>query len=462
MTGVEYNPNQNSTSNNSNDSIFNFGDNSNNNNDNYSEHYEQVEYLPGQMLVSGEKPNQPIWCFEPVYKISQTGGTMMWQIGFDGRDRIVTIHGYVKTTKGYPGKIQRDSYSITVSNRNDNIHEQAMQECTQRTKEKKREGYDLLKAEGSSELSIQKGQPFYFPGEEVRDPKTGEMKAAPMRIKKDEFPVILDVKVDGIRGRIRKEGDQVVILSKNKKLFKYKYHIREMMRPMFDFLPPGVDIDGELYCPWMTFQDIVSVVKTENECHKWDNQIGFYIFDIIIPNVVLQQRISMLRYAYNECVKLGKFDVRIQLLKKYIAYSYEDISRLHEWAKMYKWEGLIVRKLAKVTANGEFENKSFEKSIYKGGKNNNILKVKSFIEEECLIIDVISGNGREENAAIFICKDIRGNTFQLRPSGSIENRIEMLRNKWSVINKVYTYKYFALTNDGIPKFPTGKDFRHYE
>lgn len=430
-------------------------DTNNNQNESYN-----IEYLPGQTLVQGEFPNQPIWCFQPIYKISQTGGTMMWQIGFDGRDRIVTIHGYVKTTKGVPGKITRDSFHIDVSSHNSNIHEQAMQECKQRTLEKKRDGYNLLEEEGSSELSIQKGHPYYPPGTELPDPKTGNMKRVPERIKAGEFPVVVDVKVDGIRGRIRKVGEQIVILSTNKRFFKYKDHIRSMLKPMFDHLPPGVDIDGELYCPWMTFQEIVSVVKTENYCHPRDNELGFYMFDIIIPNVPLQKRIPMLRNAYNECSKF--FDIRIQLLKKYLAYNHADIARFHEWAVNHRWEGAIIRKLAIENSDGTYQQQSFQKSIYKGGKNNNILKVKSFVDEECLITDVVSGNGREENAAVFICKDMRGNVFQLRPNGSIEERIKMFYNKINIINKVYTFKYFALTNDGVPKFPTGVGFRDYE
>lgn len=444
---------------------FVFVDQNNHNNFQFNSGFSpisQIEYLPGQMIMTGEIPNQPIWCLEPIYKVSQTGGTMMWQIGFDGVNRVVTIHGYVKTTKGVPGKITRDSFQISVSSHNSNIHEQALQECKQRTIEKKREGYNLLEAEGSSELSIQKGHPYYPPGAEVRDPKTGEMKRAPIRITDDEFPVILDAKVDGIRGRIRKVGDQIVILSTNKRFFKYKNHIRQMLKPIFDYLPPGVDIDGELYCPWMTWQDIVSVVKTENVCHPRDNEMGFYMFDIIIPNVPLQQRISMLRDAYFECVKQNLFDVRIQLLRKYIAYNHQDILAFHEWVVQNKWEGAIVRKLAAKDVNGNYTEKSLQKSIYKGGKNNNLLKVKSFIDEECLIKDIICGDGREENAAIFICQDIRGNTFNLRPCGSIEERIKMYFNKHLYIDKVYTFKYFSLTNDGLPKFPTGKGFRDYE
>jgi len=422
----------------------------------------QVEYLPGQMIISGEIPNQPVWCYHPIYKISQTGGTLMWQIGFNGYDRIVTIHGYVKTTKGVPGKITKDSFQITVSTHNDNIRDQALQECNQRTLEKKREGYDLLEAEGSSELSIQRGHPYYPPGTELPDPKTGKMKKVPEKIKSNEFPVVVDVKVDGIRGRIRKVNGQIVILSTNKRFFKFKNHIREMIKPMFDFLPPGVDIDGELYCPWMTFQDIVSIVKTENYCHLRDNEIGFYMFDVIIPDLPLQKRIVMLRNAYNECLKLNVFDCRIQLLKKYIAYSHADIAKFHEWAINHKWEGAIIRKLAYENPDGSYHEASLKKSIYKGGKNNNILKVKSFVDEECLILDVMSGSGREENAAVFLCRDIRGNQFQLRPNGSIEERIKMFHNKQNIIGKVYTFKYFALTNEGLPKFPTGKGFRNYE
>ena len=422
----------------------------------------QIEYLPGQMIVRGEFPNQPIWCMEPIYKVSQTGGTLMWQIGFDGINRIVTIHGYVKTTKGVPGKITRDSFQISVSSHNSNIHEQALQECKQRTLEKTREGYNLLSAEGSSELSIQKGHPYYPPGAQIVDPKSGKLKRAPVRITDDEFPVIMDVKVDGIRGRIRKVGDQIVILSTNKRFFKYKDHIRRMLKPMFDYLPPDVDIDGELYCPWMTWQDIVSAVKTENDCHARDADIGFYMFDIIIPNMPLQQRINMLRNAYFECSKQGCFDVRIQLLKKYIAYNHQDIAKFHEWATQHGWEGAIIRKMAIKDVTGNYVEKSLQKSIYKGGKNNNLLKVKSFIDEECLIKDIICGEGREENAAIFICQDMRGGTFNLRPAGSIEERIKMYFNKHLYVGKVYTYKYFSLTNDGLPKFPTGVGFRNYE
>jgi hypothetical protein len=100
--------------------------------------------------------------------------------------------------------------------------------------------------------------------------------------------------------------------------------------------------------------------------------------------------------------------------------------------------------------------------LYKSGRSNNLLKVKTFIDEECIIIRVEDAKGTEAGAALLVVRDIRNNELTLRPSATFDNRREWLINPNLVINKRATIVYQELSVYNVPRFPVLKAIRDYE
>jgi DNA ligase-1 len=108
----------------------------------------------------------------------------------------------------------------------------------------------------------------------------------------------------------------------------------------------------------------------------------------------------------------------------------------------------------------KYVNESYEGQIlrtdgwYENKRSKNLLKHKSFIDEEYTIIDICEGEGnRAGTAGYFVFETSEGKPFKSNVKGTWEETAEMLKNRKKLIGKEATVKYFNLTPDGIPRFP---------
>jgi hypothetical protein len=85
--------------------------------------------------------------------------------------------------------------------------------------------------------------------------------------------------------------------------------------------------------------------------------------------------------------------------------------------------------------------------------------LKHFIDEEGIIEGVVDGTGDAKGLAIFKIRDCRGNLLTVCPRGNREERRNWFQNPQQVIGRRYTFRYFELSADNIPRFATGKAFR---
>ncbi len=93
-------------------------------------------------------------------------------------------------------------------------------------------------------------------------------------------------------------------------------------------------------------------------------------------------------------------------------------------------------------------------SMYENKRSKNLLKHKSFVDEEYTILDIVEGEGnRTGTAGYFVFETADGKPFKSNVKGTWEETAEMLKNKKKLIGKEATVKYFNLTPDGIPRFP---------
>ena len=129
------------------------------------------------------------------------------------------------------------------------------------------------------------------------------------------------------------------------------------------------------------------------------------------------------------------------------------MSRYHDEYVNDGFEGLIIRNL-----EGKY---LLEK------RSNDLQKYKSFEDAEFEIVGFKLGTGTEEGAIIFVC-GVGDQTFDVRPRGSIGERIEKAKRGNSFIGKKLTVRYQPsvkqsdVDKNELPRFPIGIEVRDYE
>ena len=107
------------------------------------------------------------------------------------------------------------------------------------------------------------------------------------------------------------------------------------------------------------------------------------------------------------------------------------------------YEGAILREAAALV-----ENK----------RSKRLLKVKFFIDDEAEIIGVEEGEGRHVGTmGAIICRHSNGQVFKIGSGFVDADRKEFWAE--SPVGKVANFKYFELTNDGVPRFPIWRSLR---
>lgn len=100
----------------------------------------------------------------------------------------------------------------------------------------------------------------------------------PYNIKKLQFPVGAQQKLDGVPVRWKNIGGHIVPLSRQGEVFKSLGHMVEHVRPIL--LAAGGSFTGELYIPGRPFKEISGIARRG----ELGSQLGCYVFDFDILN----------------------------------------------------------------------------------------------------------------------------------------------------------------------------------
>lgn len=397
-----------------------------------------------EISPSDDPPSEPgsRWAFPPMYRLSQTEGTSYWRVGFDGTtNELVTEYGLETTSTGQKGKFQVSRRVLYINNLHKVILSKALQDVRKEYQDKIHEGY-----------SDEAGKVIDLPRAQAGHPYKDQLK--PNHFTRG---VAIQPKLDGIRARCwRKEG-KVIIYSKEFHPFSWFESIREDLNILFNYLPSGVGLDGELYSHEMTFQKLTSVVKTQKTKHPLNDVVQYYIFDLILLQTDLETRTDILKKAYLKATQEQSLP-HLVLLDHAIIHDKNLIKEYLDAYIYYGYEGIVMRKVLGTAT----KKREIEETWYKPGKNNNLLKLKTFKDEEGTVVDILEGEGRETGLAIIRIKDKRGNVFDVRPRGSFEKRKKWFQEKSNYIGARYTFRYQDLSDTGVPRFPVGIAFRDYE
>lgn len=246
-----------------------------------------------------------------------------------------------------------------------------------------------------------------------------------------QYPIFSQPKLDGIRCIVRKDG----MWTRTGKAIISAPHIYADLKPLFiDY--PDLILDGELYADKYAnnFNAIVSLVKktkpTKEDLILSAAAIQYHVYDLPSHDGVFHDRMK-------ELVRLALPDSCVIVTTDLVSGE-DEVDELYESYLESGYEGQMLR----------------VNSIYENKRSNYLLKRKSFVDEEFTILDIEEGVGNKAGMVGAFVFEIGGKVFRASPKYSHTECIEMYRNRSKLIGKTATVKYFALTPDGVPRFPT--------
>lgn len=376
---------------------------------------------------------------ETLYKRAKTGKIQFWEVRVSSNTSISTItknSGELGTQNPLTHQ-ENLTTGKNLGRANETTHaQQAVLQAESDWKKKRDEGYKSL-----TDLGITIGENSTVPVDLLNNllpasntDANGNIK--PMlatdidKIKKIEYPVYVQPKLDGFRCLIIVEGDEVTLLSRSGKTFDLP-HIADA----FKGKGMNVVLDGELYLHGVSFQAISKAIKKPNEMTP---KICYYCYDVVDFNLEQMDRLTLRNVSTSMLNHRNIYDVDGTL-----AHSREEITELHNNYVQMGYEGAMARTRT---------NK------YVSSRSRDLMKVKQFDDEEFEFIHFVLGQRGTEDL-VARCFSKNGIMFNAKMQGTREHK-EELYNSGIRAGSQLTVKFFGLSEDGIPRFPVGKAFRN--
>jgi DNA ligase-1 len=263
-------------------------------------------------------------------------------------------------------------------------------------------------------------------------------------------------KIDGARciGVVDSKGE-TIFFSRTGKVFDTLSVVADGIRNLgisnvvFDGELCLVDEDGN--------EDFQGVMK---ELRKKDHTIpnpSYKIFDMISHDEFYSQKGTkgkLFAHRYNNLREVMR-DNTCPCLSVLAQDKVKDDAHFEEWVSMsneYSWEGLMLR----------------ADEPYKGKRSKDLLKYKSFSDDEYEVVDVEMGpfryvkDGQETEETMLSCVTIKHKGYDVRVGSgfSIEQRQDFHKHPKKILGKIITVQYFSESENqdgGISlRFPTFK------
>ncbi len=262
----------------------------------------------------------------------------------------------------------------------------------------------------------------------------GIMKCYPFeekRLAKWPTPYIVQPKYDGIRCRAVPVNGEYLLLSSEENIIYSVPHINDALRN----LHLQAELDGELYCHRMSFEEITSIVSRTVNLHSNFFEIKYHIFDIINDQPQMRRQISVAALqGIHPCIRVTPF---------WLCESLDDVMKTYDKIIELGYEGIIVRHF-----QAPYERKRSTLVMkFKPKKEDNY--VITGYEEETSIDGVPKGR-----LGSLQCLSGDGNVFSVGTGFTDEVRETLWTHKEGIIGKIAKVKYQHLTSGRkVPRFP---------
>jgi hypothetical protein len=257
-------------------------------------------------------------------------------------------------------------------------------------------------------------------------------------------------KLDGIRAGVYYQDDKLTSVSRKgkcmdpafEKIFKstkWKTFFKKLQNESSD----DIMVDGELYIHGVPLQ-VLSGLSQKHEYEETRHKdLEFWIFDFADTSRTADERALLLNSLQDHFPKEDNIKINQQIKLS----SYETIKTMHDLWVQDGFEGAICRDASRLYGYGT--------------RDDRMVKVKEFQEEEFEIIGLNNDNVRPEDMT-FKCVTKDKVEFDSKPIGTREQKYRYIEDIDNIIGKMATVKFFNYTPDGAPFINCTKCIRDYE
>lgn len=381
--------------------------------------------------------------YPTLYSIDKKNLIREWEIKVVNRDtftEIITIHG-VKNGKKTTKIVKVENGKNHGKKNETNHYQQALLDAKSKwVKKKDTENY--LENLQENVKNSQENESEKNKSNENHDKPGKPEKYLPMLAyeykkysKKLSFPCFIQRKYDGYRMLFNNNTSDMYTRSGKKYTILYNTEIHKQL------IDINLPLDGELYChdSEFTFESygLLRKKKLTEKDKELLKKLEYHVYDINIPNVPFVERYKILKNALKDKTQTQN----IKLVESFVCNNKDEIDQYHKSFVESKYEGSILRNYA---------------GMYASKRSFDLLKYKDFDDDEFEITDFTTEKDNDIDLIVWICKTKDGKTFNIRPQGTKEERESLFNKGKEFIGQKLWVKYFGLTENKIPRFPSTK------
>ncbi len=192
---------------------------------------------------------------------------------------------------------------------------------------------------------------------------------------------------------------------------------------------PETSLDGELWMDRRSFQRTVSVVRRQDKSDHW-KQIRYVMFDAPSLDAPFEERL--------QCIDELAASIGSEFIDSLehtrctgVDHLRQELARIESLGG----EGLMLREPG---------------SRYEVGRSASLLKVKSFVDADAVVVQHVAGKGRHKGRlGALLVRNAEGVEFSVG-TGLSDKQRESPPAPGSTI----TFRYQELTDGGVPRFPS--------
>jgi DNA ligase-1 len=192
---------------------------------------------------------------------------------------------------------------------------------------------------------------------------------------------------------------------------------------------PDFPLDGELWIDRKAFQRTVGIVRRQDKSDHW-KQVSYLVFDAPATSGTFEDRVAFLNDAH------GTWNnARVRLLEQQQCRNVDHLRDELKRVESLGGEGLMLRQPG---------------SKYVAGRSSTLLKIKSFLDAEAVVIGHEAGKGRHQGRLGALSVRLPdGKVFSVGTGFSDRERAAP-----PAIGTTITFRYQELSDYGIPRFPS--------
>lgn len=191
---------------------------------------------------------------------------------------------------------------------------------------------------------------------------------------------------------------------------------------------PSESLDGELWIGHNQFEQVSGITRQLKPNDTEWKKVRFMVFDMPQNPHIFTQRLEMMK----KLVATVRSEY-LQVIPQYKVKSQQELMQQLNNILKAGGEGLMLRR---------------DESYYQAGRNNDLLKLKAFIDAEAVVIAHIPGKGKYQNMlGALLVENSDKVRFKIGTGFS-----DAQRKNPPKIGSIITYKYFGKTKNNIPRF----------